>query len=243
MDGNMIQDNHDIPLVLLGGTLCNHRLWQPVIERLNVSQVTNIAVSGADSAQELSPRLLETLPPRFCVAGFSLGAMVALQMLAEAPERLAGLALLSVNPLADLPANAVGRRAAVSEAKALGAGRWVSEKMWQKYVAPEHLDDAGLHSVITTMADESGIEAFSRQTEIAISRADHRAALAAFSRPTLILNGAHDAICTPQHHQLAAEAAITARWLTHADSGHFLPLEAPDWVATALCTWIKESKT
>ncbi|MEL4013882.1 alpha/beta fold hydrolase [Dryocola clanedunensis] len=238
----MMQDNHNTPLILLGGTLCNHRLWQPVIERLRVSHVTSIVTSGADSARELSSRLLVTLPPRFCVAGFSLGAMVALQMLADAPERLAGIALLSVNPLADLPANAVGRRAAVCEAQAFGVGRWVSEKMWQKYVAPGHQDDAGMRSVIATMADESGIETFSRQTEIAISRADHRAALAAFSRPSLILNGAYDAICTPQHHQLAAEAAKTARWLTHSDSGHFLPLEAPDWVATALRVWIKESQ-
>jgi pimeloyl-ACP methyl ester carboxylesterase len=35
----------------------------------------------------------------FPLAGFSLGAIVALQMAADAPGRIAGLALLSVNPL------------------------------------------------------------------------------------------------------------------------------------------------
>ena len=32
-------DNTDLPLVLLGGTLCNARLWQPLIEWLIISAV------------------------------------------------------------------------------------------------------------------------------------------------------------------------------------------------------------
>ncbi|WP_435930164.1 alpha/beta fold hydrolase [Dryocola sp. BD613] len=234
-------DNHGVPLILLGGTLCNHRLWQPVINQMNVSNVSSLTVSGASSAPALAQRLLSALPPRFCLAGFSLGAIVALQMLADAPQRLAGLALLSVNPLGDAPENAAGRRAAVQEASRQGMGNWLSAAMWPRYVAPAHLADPKLHAVITQMADECGPEAFATQTEIAVTRADNRAALKAFAAPTLILNGGYDAICTPQHHLAAAEAAPHARWITLPDSGHFLPLEAPDTVAGALRNWIKET--
>ena len=52
-------DNTDLPLVLLGGTLCNARLWQPVIERLNVSAVLCITLTGAESAPQASRRLLK----------------------------------------------------------------------------------------------------------------------------------------------------------------------------------------
>ncbi|MWT14396.1 alpha/beta hydrolase, partial [Escherichia coli] len=52
-------DNTDLPLVLLGGTLCNARLWQPVIERLNVAAVSCITLTGAESAPQASRRLLE----------------------------------------------------------------------------------------------------------------------------------------------------------------------------------------
>ncbi|WP_407213293.1 hypothetical protein [Enterobacter hormaechei] len=62
-------DNTDLPLVLLGGTLCNARLWQPVIERLNVSVVLCITLTGAESAPQASRRLLKVLPPRFLLAG------------------------------------------------------------------------------------------------------------------------------------------------------------------------------
>ncbi|RPH27790.1 alpha/beta hydrolase [Buttiauxella warmboldiae] len=234
-------ENHDAPLILLGGTLCNGRLWQPLIEQLNVAHYSCVTLSGGDSAHALATQLLEVLPPRFCLAGFSLGAMVALQMVALAPERISGLALLSVNPFSDLPENAVNRRMAVREARKAGMTRWLSENLWPKYVAPHRLDDAALHHTIMQMAEECGIEIFARQTEVAITRTDHRAALASFMAPMLILNGAHDAICTPQHHYALATAAPHARWITLPESGHFLPLEAPQRVAIAMRNWIQES--
>lgn len=237
----MILETHDAPLVLLGGTLCNGRLWQPVLEQLNVSHSHCVTLSSGDSALALAKQLLSVLPPRFCLAGFSLGAMVALQMSAIAPQRIAGLALLSVNPLRDSPNNAPTRRAAVREAASSGITRWISQNLWSRYVAPHRLDDTALHQTIVQMAEESGIETFARQTEVAISREDHRAALASFRAPSLILNGAYDAICTPEHHQALAEAMPHSRWITLPESGHFLPLEAPLQVATAMRNWIQES--
>ncbi|MCS3602809.1 pimeloyl-ACP methyl ester carboxylesterase [Buttiauxella sp. BIGb0471] len=235
-------ENHHAPLILLGGTLCNGRLWQPLTEQLNVSSFSCITLSAGKSAHELATQLLEVLPPRFCLAGFSLGAMVALQMVALAPHRIAGLALLSVNPLRDLPANAAGRRAAVKEAARLGIAPWLTKTLWPKYVAPHRLDNASLHQTIVQMAEECGIAVFADQTEVAISRDDHRAALATFPSPILIINGAYDAICTHSHHQSVAAAAAHARWITLPESGHFLPLEEPKLVAIAMRNWIQESQ-
>ncbi|MBO1501010.1 alpha/beta fold hydrolase [Serratia proteamaculans] len=235
-------ENHDAPLVLLGGTLCNHRLWQPVVEQLNVSNVISIIVTGADSASAVARQLLATLPARFCLVGFSLGAIVALQMMADAPQRLSGLALLSVNPFTDPPANVTGRRGAVREATRLGISHWLTTTLWPRYVAPHRQCDLALHSTIVNMAVESGIDTLIHQTEIAITRADHRVVLPMFTAPLLIINGASDVICTPEHHQAIASAAPRARWITLPDSGHFLPLEAPQQVAIALRNWIQESK-
>ena len=232
--------NHQLPLVLLGGTLCNGRLWQPVLDSLNASYVISITLDGKESAQAFSQRLLGTLPPRFCLAGFSLGAIVALQVLADAPERVAGLALLSVNPLADDGRNAQPRRDAVAAARKEGLSQWLSRTLWPRYVAPAHLENQQLYKTIVQMAEESGFDAFAQQTEVAISRKDNRAALAAFTQPTLIVHGAHDPICTPQHHQLAFQAAPNARLETFSDCGHFLPLEAPSLLADALRGWLKE---
>ena len=233
-------DNTALPLVLIGGTLCNARLWQPVLDRLNLSSVICITLTGSPSAELASQRLLNNLPPRFLLAGFSLGAIVALQMAADARERIGGLALLSVNPLADRPENAAPRREAVRAAQEQGLTSWLSASLWPKYVAPSRTHDRELHDLICLMAEESGPDALATQTEIAIHRQDHRRALAALSCPILVINGVHDPICTPHHHQLVIESAPKATPLTLASAGHFAPLEAPDEVAPALHQWIQE---
>ncbi|MGY5369331.1 alpha/beta fold hydrolase [Enterobacter oligotrophicus] len=234
-------DNSDVPLVLIGGTLCNARLWQPLIAQLNVPAVICLTLSCADSAQESSRRLLNVLPPRFLLAGFSLGAIVALQMVADAPERLAGLALLSVNPLADRPENAATRRAAVRNAREQGHGKWLSSTLWHQYVAPSSLDNQELHDVLCLMAQETDSAVFARQTEIAIGRRDNRAALSALLCPVLIMNGEHDPVCTPAHHQLAAASAAHATWITLSSTGHFFILESAENAAVPLRKWITES--
>lgn len=240
MSPSMIENSH-LPLVLIGGTLCNARLWQPLIAQLNVPVVISLTLSCADSAAESSRRLLKVLPPRFLLAGFSLGAIVALQIAADAPERLAGLALLSVNPLADNPENAAPRRAAVTAALEQGHAQWLSSTLWHQYVAPSNLDNRELHDLLCLMAQESDSDTFARQTEIAISRRDNRGALAGLSCPILILNGEFDSICTPSHHRLVAESIPHATWVTLSATGHFFVLESAQHAAVPLRKWIKES--
>ncbi|ENA0608626.1 alpha/beta hydrolase [Enterobacter bugandensis] len=230
-----------LPLVLIGGTLCNARLWQPLIAELNVPVAITVTLSCADSAQMASRQLLDILPPHFLLAGFSLGAIVALQMAADAPERLAGLALLSVNPLADRPENAAVRREAVRAAREQGHGQWLSAALWQQYVAPASLGNRALHDLVCLMAEETDNAQFARQAEIAITRRDNRRALRALSCPVLILNGEHDPICTPEHHRLAAEGVPHATRVTLSSTGHFFVLESADRTAVPLRKWIKES--
>lgn len=231
---------HPLPLVLIGGTLCDACLWTPMLNALRASHVITVTLDGANSASALSQQLLATLPPRFSLVGFSLGAIVALQMLADAPHRFAGVALVSVNPLADNPDNATSRRAAVNAAREQGIGRWLTATLWPRYVAAHHLEAEHIHRTIMQMAERSGLDTFARQTEVAITRADNRHALTAFHGPILLVNGAQDPICTPYHHQLAADAAHHAQQATFADCGHFLPLEAPERLASRLQTWLKE---
>lgn len=234
-------DNSDLPLVLIGGTLCNARLWQPLIAHLNVSSVVCLTLSCGESATTCARRLLAVLPPRFMLVGFSLGAIVALQIAADAPARLAGLALLSVNPLADRPENAGSRRAAVRAAEEQGHASWLSTTLWHQYVAHASLGNRRLHDLLCRMAEETPTETFARQTEIAISRRDNRRALGILTCPVMIINGAEDAICTPEHHRLAATGAANPAWITLEATGHFFVLEAAERTADVLHPWIKES--
>ncbi|WP_159236394.1 alpha/beta fold hydrolase [Raoultella terrigena] len=233
-------NNASVPLILLGGTLCDERLWQPVLEQLDVSDARRFTLQADDSSTAAAERLLAQLPPRFCLAGFSLGAIVALEMQAIAPERIAGLALISVNPLADKAENAAGRRQAVEHARAVGFAAFITQQLWPRYVARRRQDETPLRQQIIAMADACGHDVFCRQTEIAIGRGDRRADLSRLRVPILLLSGEEDPICTAQHHRAALLAAPSARWQELPCVGHFVPLEAARETATALHSWINE---
>ncbi len=230
-----------LPLVLLGGTLCDAALWQPLCGELPQRAVIIPEIGGAESAEQLAARLLADLPPRFLLVGFSLGALVALEMQAQAASRIAGLALIAVNPLADAPHNAAGRIALLHQAAQSGMTA-VLEQLWPRYVHASRLADSTLFHTLLNMATRSSVERLRQQTAIAIQRRDLRHTLASFAAPLLILNGDSDAICTPEHHRLLANAAPAARHITVEQCGHFLPLEQPHACASALQTWIERSE-
>ncbi len=107
-------DSKGMPLVLLPGTACDERLFLPLVERLDHDGPTLTGgLRGARSMPAMAQKLLAEAPERFLLLGFSLGGIAALEIAAQAPERLAGLILIDTTPRPDPQANAAPRRAAI----------------------------------------------------------------------------------------------------------------------------------
>ncbi|HLY54121.1 MAG TPA: alpha/beta fold hydrolase, partial [Stellaceae bacterium] len=82
-------------LLLLPGLLCDRTVWEPQIEAL--AATAEIIVPhfwGQDSFETMARTALEIAPPRFAVAGHSMGGRVALEIMRLAPERVDRLAVL-----------------------------------------------------------------------------------------------------------------------------------------------------
>src|SRR6187402_3581141 len=60
-------------------------------------------VLGEESIDIQVDRLLAALPPRFVLGGLSLGAIVAMALVARAPERVERMCLVSTNAKAPTP--------------------------------------------------------------------------------------------------------------------------------------------
>jgi pimeloyl-ACP methyl ester carboxylesterase len=84
------------PLVLLPGMMCDARLFEPQISGLSDVAETWVGdLTRQDTMAALASAVLAEAPfERFALAGLSMGGIVALNMLARSPERIAGLALL-----------------------------------------------------------------------------------------------------------------------------------------------------
>ena len=231
------------PLVLLPGTLCDSRVFDPLRERLPrlarrpAMEMQTLLTTGCASIHAAAEEVLAAAPPRFAVLGFSLGGLVALEVALLAPNRVAGLALLDVNAAPVPPAHHAARREAVNRAQALGHGRYLCEHLWPSYVGPSSRNNLELQQLLAAMAQELGHAAFRAQTEAAITRRDYRPLLSPLAMPTLILAGEHDAICSAAAQREFAAAIPQATYASIPDAGHFALLEQQDAVAASVAAW------
>ncbi|HYH29825.1 MAG TPA: alpha/beta fold hydrolase, partial [Pseudonocardia sp.] len=81
------------PLVVLPGMGCSPRLWSAALPGGPVvhGSLDRPSIDGCVDA------LLDALPPKFALAGLSLGGIVAMALTRRAPERVERLALLATN--------------------------------------------------------------------------------------------------------------------------------------------------
>ena len=66
----------------------------------------------------IAARILEDAPPRFALAGLSMGGYIAFAMMRQAPERIAKLALLDTSARPDTPEQTAGRKTQIAMAQA-----------------------------------------------------------------------------------------------------------------------------
>ena len=180
--------------------------------------------------------MLAEAPPRFALAGFSLGGYVAQEIIRIAPGRLQRLALLDTSIRADTPERAEMRRTLNEAARKPGRFHGFGERLLQTYLHPDNLHNAEIVGRIRAMTEHLGVEVFLRQN--AIERKDGTAVLQALSCPVLILCGECDVLTPPAEHREMAALVPQSRFVRIAKSGHMTPIENPDDVTEALCAWL-----
>jgi pimeloyl-ACP methyl ester carboxylesterase len=234
--GHSAEDQRDaLPLVLLPGTLCDARMFDPLLARLAPRRFLPLALHGGRDAGTVADRILAEAPPRFALLGFSLGGIVALEIAARAPERVAGLAMIDSNSR-DIPIehHAMRRAQAVVE-DGLDA---LIERLWPNYVGSAARGDSALRATILAMAQAVGADALADQTEVMLSRADSRPRLGRLAMPALVLAGEEDALCPPAMQHELADGLPNAVLALIDGAGHFAPLERPDAVADHVAAWL-----
>ena len=222
-----------LPTVLVPGLLCSPRLFAaqlPVLWRHGPVMVAARTRDGPMAA--IAARILADAPPRFALAGLSMGGYVAFEVMRQAPERVAKLVLMDTTARPDAPEKSEHRRALVAQAEA-GQLREVAAQLFPQLVH--------LKVIIAQMALETGREAFALQQNAIITRPDSRPSLSAIACPTLVVVGDGDELLPPEHSREITEAIPGARLTLIPGAGHLTTLEAPDAVNAALDAWLVET--
>ncbi|GAA3760392.1 alpha/beta fold hydrolase [Terriglobus aquaticus] len=227
----------DLPLVLLPGTLCDARIFEPLLKRLGAQNTHVFLTAEAPSLEQAAEEVLATAPARFALVGFSLGGMVAMEAVLRAPTRVCGLALLSTTPLAVPPERLASRREAVSLAASMPMARFVREHLWPDYGGQPN--DTQLLPLLQDMATALGHTAFARQTQQALGRSDFCKRLSAVKCPALIVSGEADPLCPPAAQQYLARALPHSTSVLLPAAGHFAVYEQADEIASAVAAWFQ----
>ncbi|MEM7378964.1 MAG: alpha/beta fold hydrolase [Pseudomonadota bacterium] len=227
-----------LPLVLLPGMMCDERLFEPQIAALGGERAVHVLpLTGADSVDRLAGEVLAQAPPRFALAGLSMGGIVAMAMVRQATDRVDRLALLDTNPLPDAPERIGVRNRQIACAEAGGLRDILRDEM-----KPHYLGDGPNREAILDLCMAMGValgpSAFVRQSRALRDRPDQCSTLARYGRPALVLCGRDDVLCPPERHRLMADLLADADLVVVDGAGHLPTLEQPDVTNDALCRWL-----
>jgi pimeloyl-ACP methyl ester carboxylesterase len=227
------------PLLLLPGLLCDAALWAPQAAAL-AGRAEPIAIADLtrhDSFGAMAEEILAGAPPRFALAGLSMGGYCALEIMRRAPQRVTRLALLDTSARADSEEQRSRRRGLLELARR-GEFKGVTPRLLPLLIHPDRLQEKTLVETVTGMAERVGRDAFLRQQKAILGRPDSRPDLARIACPTLVAVGRQDALTPLEVNAEIAEGVPGARLVVVEECGHLSTLERPEVVNAALEEWL-----
>jgi pimeloyl-ACP methyl ester carboxylesterase len=231
--------DNTMPILLVPGLGGSPRLFAPVVPALwRFGPVTVANHIRDDSMGAIARRILAEAPPRFALAGHSMGGYIAFEIMRQAPQRVAKLALINTQARPDTPEATARRRSQIARAKS-GDYHAVLDELFVGFVHPSRREDATLRQLVHDMGDDVGAEAFVRQQTAVLSRPDSRPTLAWIKCPTLVLTGDEDNTIPNSLSVEMADGIHGAKLVILSNCGHLPQPEQPQATADALVEWLR----
>jgi pimeloyl-ACP methyl ester carboxylesterase len=230
--------DNTMPILLVPGLVSSPRIFAPVVPALwRFGPVTVANHKRDDSIGAIARRILAEAPPRFALAGHSMGGYIAFEIMRQAPQRVAKLALINTQARPDTPEATTRRRGQMARAQS-GGYRAVLDELFPGFVHPSRREDSGLRQLVHDMGDDVGAGAFVRQQTAVMGRADSRPTLAMIACPTLVLTGDEDNTIPNALSVEMADRIPGAKLTILPQCGHLPQVEQPQATADALVGWL-----
>jgi len=227
-------------LVFLPGLACDERLWEAQLSALPAG--IDVRVSDAHMRHErieaMAAAVLSEHEGPLILCGASMGGMVAMEAARQAPERIAGLALLGTNPRPETP-EMYELRASAIELFEQGEARDVIQFNAGFAFHPEQAGDAALVRRYVELILDAGAQQLITQNRALMMRPDQRPSLASLRCPVLVICGDGDRLTPPECSQEIAQLVPQSELVWIEACGHMLTMEKPAEVNAALMPWLQ----
>ena len=215
-------------LYILPGLMCDESIFSHQKAGLaDICEVRSPKFWDFDSITAMAQHVLESAPPKFSLAGFSMGGRGALQIMRIAPERVERLCLFDTSALPEPEDGREKRKVLVELAYKKGmaalAAFWLPPML-----APARRSDPGFQKPLIDMLLRNTPEQHEKQIKALVERPDSRDLLDKFKCPVLIVCGAQDEWSTPAQHKEMADAIPGSELVIIEDAGHFVSVEQPE---------------
>jgi pimeloyl-ACP methyl ester carboxylesterase len=229
-----------LDVILLPGLASDATLWRDQVPALAAAGhrvvVTDVHARFA-TLPDMAAALLAEHAGELVLCGTSMGGIVALEALRQAPGRVKALALLGSTARADTPEILQLR----SDAIALFEQGRVDEVLRANVPFAFHPRvgaDSELVATYLAFVRRAGAAQLIAQNRAIMARPDSVPLLATIRCPTLVVCGDSDALTPPDHSREIAAGIAGARLEIVPECGHLLTLERPEQVNTLLLEWL-----
>jgi pimeloyl-ACP methyl ester carboxylesterase len=228
-------------LVLLPGLAADETMWQAQCAALAPWHpvVTDVHARN-DTIEAMAAALLAGHDGDLVLCGASMGGMIAMEVARQAPERVAGLALLGTSARPETTEMRQVREKAI-ELFAQGRADEVIAANVGFAFHPDQARDAVLVRSYLDFVMRAGADQLIRQNRAVIHRPDARLHLALLRCPTLVLYGDSDQLAPPEYSLEIASLVPGAQAVSVPRCGHMLTMEKPEFVNATLEAWLHRS--
>jgi pimeloyl-ACP methyl ester carboxylesterase len=218
--------------------MCDPRVYAPQREAFASSHhVLPINFLGLGSLTAMAEKVLAMAPPKFRLAGHSMGGRVAMEVFRLAPERIERLALLDTGVHPKVEAEIAGRMALLKLGYEKGM-RAVADAWLPPMVKAERRQDAAFLAPLIEMIVNVSPQVFEAQQMALINRLDAFPLLRQVKCPTLVATGRFDEWSPVSAHEEIAREIAHSRLVVFEHAGHMSTLETPEDVNRALADWL-----
>ena len=238
----MTHPDHRLPLVLVPGHMGTALSWHYQREALKSEREIIVPDRhyALPSIQEMAREIAATLPPRFDLAGWSMGGYIVLELYPLVRERVGRLILISTSARPEHE-EAKARRAELLESVAADGLAVVWRRQFQRFVVdPSRLYEGFKERVIQDSV-RLGEEVLRSQIKAISARRDTRGELGRIGCKTLVIGGREDVIIPVECAQEIADAVPHAALHVLDDVGHCLPWERPNLVNAIMHQFLSDA--
>jgi pimeloyl-ACP methyl ester carboxylesterase len=226
-------------VILLPGLAGDETMWRSQLGALErwSPVVTQVHMQHA-SVPEMAAALLAEHAGMLALCGASMGGMIAMEAARQAPDRIAGLALLGTSARPESDDMRALRESAIELFEQGRVAEVIAPNVRFAF-HPDQASDPDLVAAYLEFVLRAGARQLITQNRAVMARPDARLHLPAVRCPTLVLCGDADQLTPPENSQEIAALVTNAALAIAPRCGHMLTMEKPGWVNARLLDWLE----